>query len=197
MQPSRGLPLRFQAALIVLFFIAVLFATSAQNLNPLPPQWNDAVGKLADKIAADVSPLNPLSIEVRNISPLSAAETRNVRDALDAELRDRSFRMVPTRSAAAESATTTHVTVSQGADGYVLVAEIQSSSEAKNEPQIAIVSAPKLAPGANRPSGDTLLLQKQLIWQQLEKFLDFFVWPVDGSGRASLLAVLEPRRLAY
>jgi hypothetical protein len=197
MQPSRGLPLRFQAALIVLFFIAVLFATSAQNLNPLPPQWNDAVGKLADKIAADVSPLNPLSIEVRNISPLSAAETRNVRDALDAELRDRSFRMVPTRSAAAASATTTHVTVSQGADGYVLVAEIQSSSEAKNEPQIAIVSAPKLAPGANRPSGDTLLLQKQLIWQQLEKFLDFFVWPVDGSGRASLLAVLEPRRLAY
>ena len=197
MRPSRGLPLRFQTALVVLFFVAVLFATSAQNSTPLPQPWNDAVRKLADKIAADVSPLKPLSLEVKNISPLSAAETLNVHGALADELRNRSFLLASPSIAAAESVTTAQVTVSQGADGYVLVAEIKSDSETKNEPQIAIVSAPKLAPSANQTSGEILLLQKRLIWQQPEKFLDFFVWPLGGSGSASLLAVLEPRRLAY
>jgi hypothetical protein len=131
------------------------------------------------------------------MAPLSAAEAWNVQGALADELRNRSFLLASPGVAAAESVTTARVTVSQGADGYVLVAEIQSGSETKNEQQIAIVSAPKLAPGANQTSGGILLLQKRLIWQQPEKFLDFLLWPVDGSGSTSLLAVLEPRRLAY
>jgi hypothetical protein len=197
MRPSRGLPLRFQAALVILFLIAVLFPASAQNSNPLPPQWNDAVRKLADKIAADVSPLKPLSLEVKNISPLSAAETAHVHGALADELKNRSFLLASPSTAAGELVSTAQVTVSWGTDGYVLVAEIQSGSETKNEPQVAIVSAPKLAPGANQTGGEILLLQKRLIWQQPDKFLDFLVWPLEGSGSASQLAVLEPRRLAY
>jgi hypothetical protein len=197
MRPSCGLPLRFQAALVILFFTAVLCPASAQNSNPLSQQWNEAVSKLADSIAADVSPLKPLSLEVKNISPLSAAETAHVHDALADELRKRSFLLASPGTAAAELVSRAQVTVARGTDGYVLVAEVQSGSETKNELQIAIVSAPKLAPRANQQSGETLLLQKRLIWQQPEKFLDFFVWPVDGSGSASLLAVLEPRRLAY
>src|SRR5271156_133215 len=197
MRPSCGLPLRFQAALVVLFFIVALLPASAQDSNPLPPHWNDAVSKLADKIAADVSPSKPLSLEVRNISPLSAAETERVHRALADQLRNRSFLLANPSIAAAESVAAVKTTVSQGADGYVLVAEIQSGSETKTEPQIAIVSAPKSAPGTNQTSDKILLLQKQLIWQQPAKFLDFLVWPLDSSGSASLLAVLEPRRLAY
>jgi hypothetical protein len=197
MRLSRGLPLRLQAALIVLLFIAVMFATHAQNSNPLPQQWNDAVSKLADKIAADVSPLKPFSLEVKNISPLTGAETEKLHGALADELRNRGFLLATPSIAAADSVTTAQVTVSKGAESYILVAEIQSGSETKNEPQIAIVAAPKLAPGANQTSGEILLLQKRLIWQQPEKFLDFLVWPLDGSGSTSLLAVLEPGRLAY
>jgi hypothetical protein len=197
MRPSRGIPLRFQATLLVLFFVAALFPSSAQQSNSWPQQWNDAVSKLADEIAADVSPLKPLSLELKNISPLTGAETEKLHGALADELRNRSFLLATPSIAAANSVTTVQVTVSKGVESYILVAEIQSGSESKNEPQIAIVSAPKLVPGANQTSGETLLLQKRLTWQQPEKFLDFLVWPVDGSGSASLLAVLEPRRLAY
>jgi hypothetical protein len=197
MRPSRGLPLRFQATLLVLFFISVVSATRAQNPDSLPPQWNEAVSQLADKIAAGVSPLKPLSLEVKNISPLSAADIRRVHGGLADELRNRSFLLATPSIAAAESVTTAQVTISEGEESYILVAEIHSGAETKNEPLIVIISAPKSAPVANRLSDETLLLQKRLIWQQPEKFLDFFVWPSDGGASSPLLAVLEPRRLGY
>ena len=55
---------------------------------------------LADKIAAEISPLNPVVLETKNISDLSPAEAANVQAALEAELKNRSFRLLPADSAA-------------------------------------------------------------------------------------------------
>jgi hypothetical protein len=201
MRPSCRIPLAIRVAvftiLVGLFTAVAPRASHAQAPSTLPNSWKEAVAKLADKIASEVSPLKPLSLKVKNISPLSTAETASVHGALADELRNRSFLLASPSTAVGESVAMAEVTISQGAESYILVAEIQSDSETKNEPQIAIVSAPKLAPGANQTSGEILSLQKRLIWQQPEKFLDFFVWPVDGSRSASQLAVLEPRRVAY
>ncbi len=199
MRPSRGLPLRFQATLVVLFFVAALFPTSAQISNPLPQPWNDAVAKLADKIAADVSPLSPLSLELKNSSPFSPVEAAIVRDALEVGLKSRSFRLTRADSTVetAQSETRVQFTISEATDGCVLVAEIRSGAEPGAEPQVAIVLAPKSAPSSNGQGNESLLLEKRLVWQQSGKFLDFMLLPGNAVGSPSFLAILEPERLAY
>lgn len=169
MRPPRGLFLRFQAALVILFFIAVLFPATAQNSNPLPAQWNDAVSRLADKIAADVSPLNPISFETKNISRLSAAEAAIVRGALEAELKNRSFRFVAVDSAPAESVTNVQITLSEGADAYIWIAEIRSDHGAA----VAMVSLTKWLNNGQRTLRASLILQRDLIDFRPERLLDF------------------------
>jgi hypothetical protein len=169
MRPSRGLPLRFQAALVILFFIAVLCPAYAQNSTPLPPQWNEAVGRLADKIAAGVSPLNPISLATKNISRLSVAKAVSVRAALEAELKNRSFRLVPADSASADAVTNVQITLSEGAEAYIWIAEIRSAQGAT----VAMVSLKK---GLNNGEGtlrSSLILQRDLIDFRPEPFLDF------------------------
>jgi len=197
MRPSRRLHLQFQAVLLAICFVVCPRAVLAQDSAQLPPQWNDAVGQLADKIAADVSPLHPLSLEAKNMSSLSPTEATSVRSALESELKNRSFRIAPADSAAAtvQSATQVQFTLAESAEDYVLVAEIESTSEPDIRPQIAIVSAPKATPGiAGQQSNEFLSLDKRLIWQQPGKFLDFAL--LAGPPEFySILAILEPERL--
>jgi hypothetical protein len=174
-------------------------ATLAQASPPLPQQWSEAVSQLADKVAANVSPLHPLALETKNISDLGPAEAPNIQAALESELKNRSFHLVPPDSAAeaAQSAVQLQLTISQGAQGYVLVAEIQNTADPEGVPQIAIVAAPKAAPGTDQQPDGSLSLDKRLIWQQPTKILDFALLSPDAGGNPSLLAILEPDRLAY
>src|ERR1700752_488159 len=116
MRPSRRLHPQFQATLLAICFIVCPRAVLAQNSAQLPPPWNDAVSQLADKIAANVSPLHPLSLETKNISGLSPTEAAKVRDALESELKNRSFRFLSPDSAAAatQSAIKLRFTLSEG-----------------------------------------------------------------------------------
>jgi hypothetical protein len=157
------------------------------------------VSQLADKIAANVSPLHPLSLETKNISGLSPTEAAKVRDALESELKNRSFRFLSPDSAAAatQSAIKLRFTLSEGTPGSVLVAEIENSSEQDSQPQIAIVSAPKSPLRTDEPAMDSLSLDKRLIYRQPEKFLDFALLSPEAPANPSLLVILEPERLAY
>ena len=157
------------------------------------------MSQLADKIAAEISPLNPVALETKNISDFSTAEAANIQAVLESELKNRSFRLLPPDStaAAAQSAVQLQLTISQGAQGYVLVAEIHNTADPETEPQIAIVAAPKAAAGTDQPAEGSLSLEKRLIWQQPAKFLDFALLSPDAAGNPSLLAVLESDRLAY
>ena len=199
MRPSRRLHLQFQAALLAICFLVCPRAVLAQNPAQLPLQWNEAVSQLADKIAANVSPLHPLSLETKNISSLSPTEASEIRGALESKLKNRSFHFVLADSAAAtaQRAAKVQFAISEGAQGYVLVAEIQNTSEPGSEPQIAIVSAPKSPLRTGEPAMDSLSLDKRLIYRQPEKFLDFALLSPEASANPSLLVILEPERLAY
>lgn len=157
------------------------------------------MSQLADKIAANVSPLQPLVLQANNISSLSSSEASNVRAALESELKNRSFRLMPLNSTAAgaSSAVPLQLTISQGAQGFILVAEIQNNAGPEGGRQIAIVGSPKEAPDTDQQPDGSLSLEKRLIWQQPAKFLDFALLSPDAAGNPSLLAVLGPDRLGY
>ncbi len=157
------------------------------------------MSELADKIAAEISPLNPVALETKNISDLSPAVAANIESALESELKNRSFRLLsPDATAAAtQSAVQLQLTISQGTQSYILVAEILNAAKPENESQIAIVAAPKFAPGTDQQRDGLLSLDKRSVWQQPTKFLDFALLSPDAAGNPSLLAVLESDRLAY
>ena len=153
------------------------------------------MSQLADKIAAEISPLQPLALETKNISDLDSAEAANIHAALEAELKNRSFRLLPADSAA--TAAQLQLTISQGAQGYVLVAAIQNDADLQSGPQVAIVAAPQAEPGMDQQPDSALSLDKRLIYQQPAQFLDFALLSPDADGNPTLLAVIEPDRLAY
>lgn len=198
MRLSLRLLLQLQSALLAICFLACPHSLHAQSPAQLPQQWNDAVNQLADKIAAEISPLNPVALETDNISDFSPAEAASIQTALESELKNRSFRLAsPDSAAPAQSVVLLHLTISQGAQSYVLVAEVQKPGGLDGASQIAIVAAPKAAPGPNQQPDGSLSLDKRLIWQQPAKFLDFALLAPDTAGNPSVLAVLEPDRLAY
>jgi hypothetical protein len=199
MRLSLQLLLQLQSVLLAICLLGVPHATRAQSSAQIPQQWNDAVNQLADKIAANISPLHPLALETKNISDLSSTDAATVRNALESELKSRSFHIVPpdSEAATAQSATKLQFTLSEGTSDYVLVAEIQNNSEQDGQPQIAIVAAPKSAPSAVVQPNDSLSLEKRLIYQQPAQFLDFALLSPEATGNPSLLAILQSDRLAY
>src|ERR1700758_3320939 len=85
---SRCLP---PIAVIVFAFFAlaipdVELAQTSQSPAEFPSKWTDAVEKLAGKIADRAGSTKTISLEVKNISSLSAADADNIRQALEAEL---------------------------------------------------------------------------------------------------------------
>ena len=149
--------------------MAVPLATSAQNANQLPQQWSDAVSRLTDKIAADVSPRNPISLEMKNLSRLGAAEAANVRGDLEAELKNRSFRLVAADSASADAFTHVQVTLSEDVEDYIWIAEIRSD----DGPIVSIVSLKKGFNNGEGTSKSSLILQREIVDLRHEPFLDF------------------------
>jgi hypothetical protein len=193
MRPSRRLPLRFQATLIVLFFIAVVFAAPAQNSNPLPPQWNDAVSQLADKIAAAVRPARSLTLNpVENMSSISPADVVLLSRMLETELAARKIRVV--QEALPE--TLGDIKISQGVEGPLLTVEIHRKDEEDFGPKIAIVALQK--PIATNSGADrvSLILQREFIFAQAEPILDF-VNPAALDGAGTRLLLLERDGVDY
>jgi hypothetical protein len=160
--------------------------STAQTAGQLPSKWNDAVQALAEKIANLAGRTRVISLEVRNISSLSAENASVIRRSLDAGLNQRQFRLVP------ESETQVVVTLSEGVDGYVWVAEVDNDRALRVE----MVSTPKPEVVLENRNEEALLLEKKLAWQQPLKFLDFAV-VTTPDGSSSTLVILEPDRFAY
>src|SRR3984957_21014474 len=185
MRPFPGLPLRFQATLIVLFFIAVPFTTPAQNSNPLPAQWNVAMSQLADKIAAAVRPARSLTFNaVENVSSISPADVTLLRHLLEAELAARKIRVVQDPL----PETLGDIKISEGVEGPLMTVEIHRSDDVDSREGIAIVALQKRAVTSSPEGGVPLILQRRFIFAQAEPILDF-VSPdaPDGPGTRPLM----------
>jgi hypothetical protein len=187
MRPSRGLVPLLRTFVLVSFLVAAIDAAPAQSTAQLPPKWNDAVHTLADKIAASVAP-GGITIEVKNISSLNAGDASAICTALKGELARRHFHFAPD----ALGETHVEITLSEGADGLVWVAEVHQGDTL----QVAIVGVPKSDDGPGDKPRVSISLDHRLIWTQQEKFLDFVV-VTSQAGPDSELVVLEPDRIAF
>src|SRR5271163_2358381 len=118
---------------------ALLAVTAGASFAQLPPEWpegNDAVRALAEKIAAAAAPAHLLALNMTNTSSLSAADASAVSGALAAELARRHFTIL---SPASPADAQVQLTLSEGAEGYVWVAQIRGGA---NGEQVAIVAVP-------------------------------------------------------
>jgi hypothetical protein len=190
----------------VICFLAGIPATSSAQI---PPAWSDAVRLLAEKIAADISKSRSVTLDAKNISSLGAAEAGDVRIALEAELAKRNVRVVSFASTSAATVpgenTEIRLTLSEGAEGYVWVAEIRNpphdllhelqGDSATGEATVEIVSAPKAEQDVQKVRG-AAVIEKKLVWTQPQKILDFAVSQKIGTQEATLW-ILEPERLAF
>jgi hypothetical protein len=194
MRLSRGLPLRFQATLVVLSFIAVLFVTPAQNSNLLPPQWDDAVRQLADKVASAVSPA-PATLSVNNISSIDAWTASTIGMLLERQLGRHSFFFSRSDSSTAASAVQLQFTLSESANQYLWVVQILTNPRDARSFPVMIVAVPKAQQIDSESDQQALALGRRFVWKQREKLLDFASVNDSSSGQPALL-ILEVNRLA-
>ena len=76
------------------------------------------------------------------------------------------------------------------------MAEIRPGNGADDERQVAIVAVAKPANDVGREAKDSLILDKKLIWEQPDTFLDFALLP-PSAGISPTLLILEPSRLNF
>lgn len=183
----RVLPL-LKAALIILMLWAAGNPLAAQTSNQLPSNWNDAVHTLAGKIYEALDASRTISIEVDNISSLRVTDAAGIKQELESDLGRRGIRT--SSDAAAE--VQIKLTLSEGVEGYVWVAEIRKGEAL----QVAIVSASKSANGGTA-SIPSMSVQRNVLWVQAEKMLDFTVRPFLNGNSTVETALLPDRIIVY
>jgi hypothetical protein len=184
MRLARRITHRSGAFLFALLLVATGSRSSAQVLGQLPEGWNDAVHSLADRISSSVTP-RPLFIEVRNISSVSPVDAATIQQGLESELTHRGFRLVQAPS----SDVRIEVTLSQGTEAYLFVADIRSARA--GETAIVALANQKVSSFSAKP---TPSLRSRILFEQPEPILDFD--QASGPDRIQFLFVLEPNRLA-
>jgi hypothetical protein len=162
-------------------------AHAAPPVSPFPPMlWDDKLRDLAAEIARLAPPPAKMDLLVSNVSSLSPEEVAPIRDALKAQLANQGLRSSNSESADASI----RVTISEGFEGYVVVAQVRRNS---NE-QVAIVTVERGVKSAPRSGGVTL--DAKLVWQQRGVMLDFAL-PGSATANPDTMAVLEPTRLVF
>jgi len=161
---------------------------TASHPSQSPPTCSDAVQTLADKIAISAAPARTISLEIKNMSSVESSEVGAIQRELESSLKQRQLPLAPAGSADAS----VRVTLSEGAAGRILIAEIRRG----NDHQIALVSAPSESVVGNGTSREELTLAAKLVWKQRERFLDFALY--EGMpGLESTLLIVESGRLVY
>jgi hypothetical protein len=171
---------RISFLLANLFLPSLLFASN----------FGDAARQLADRIATASGP-GSVALEVTNRSSLDDKSVREVRSALQAQLRVRGVNAVPPDQAVGSIA----VVLSESLREYVWTAEITIGSD---QPRVVLVSLPRARSAAPFTSALPITLKKTFLFSQEQPILDVALVDVSGgamSGTAHLL-VLDSMRVA-
>jgi hypothetical protein len=165
------------------FFLATVvlpFSLSASVVG-------DAARQLARKIASVTGP-GAISLEIANRSSLDEKSVREIRSALEAQLR-----MEGVRTAKPDDAMgSVQVTLSESLREYVWSAEITIGSD---ERRVALVSLPREQSGASPSSAMPLVLRKSFLFTQDQAILDAAL--VEMSGGPRLLVLDDSKVAAY
>ena len=148
--------------------------------------WENGLRALADKVTAVAPPPATIDLTVNNLSSLSADEVAGIDERLKSELARRRFRLVEVAPIDAYL----DVTLSEGTEGYLIVAQIRRGTSEER----AIFPVSKSAKNAKRAGG--VALDQQLVWEQPGVILDFAL-PTPAAGGTPTMIVLEPGRLVF
>jgi len=171
---------------VILVFVGV--SARAQTTTQLPSDWTNALGSLADKIAAVTKRGESLSLEVKNISSLSAADVDALHDVLVTDLARRNRHITKESSADA----TLQVTFSESVDGYVWIAEIPDGVK-ENVVMVSVVAPNQKANGPEAP----ITLHRKLIWEQEARIVDFGILADGSSDGSTMLIILDAGKLSF
>lgn len=127
-----------------------------------------------------------IDMAVSDISSLAPDDAASIQTALTSLLATHGLRLSGNEAATAS----VQVTVSQNADGFLLVAQVKRDGDEK----VTMVSVPGAV--KSPPHGEGVLLDAKLVWEQPSQILDF-VLPAAQPGSQTILAVLQPQRLAF
>ncbi len=193
-----GASLRYVSLPVVVLIFSFMFgrtargqassASSAQSeqrvTSPaLPAAWNEGVKALAEKIVAAVKPSRTVSLEMKNISSLGASGMEAIRVVLETELTGRGLRL-------GSSGVAVEVTLSENVESYIWVADVRGAGERRT----AMARVEKGRP-PNITTKQSVILHRDLVWQQSRPIMDFLIPDVSPDGRP-LMLVLEPRQIA-
>ena len=160
-----------------------------QTPAAVPTDWDAAVHDLVDQIIAIVAPPARIDLVVNNVSSLSPDNAATIGERLRAELNKRHYRLADAQTPDANLT----VSLSEGTDGYLIVAQVQHGASDKAE-QVAMVSISRAAKKAERSGG--VSLEQMRIWDQPGAILDFAL-PPPAAGAMPEMIVLERGRLAF
>jgi hypothetical protein len=140
--------------LAILLFAPNVFATD----------WSGTEQQLASKIASATGP-GAFAINVLNHSSLSSPQAEEIRRGLLADLTTLGVRATSAETAAG----TLNITLSEGLQNYVWVAEIHQDS---NEAQVQMVSLPRPDVVSADRATFPLTIHKTLLWTDDNRILD-------------------------
>lgn len=187
----RLLPrLFFLRAIVTLaFFAFTAWPSKAQSGAQIPPEWNEALHSLADKIAAATKPAKTFSLDVKNISSLSGTDVASLREELVADLAARKLRVTDKPPPDAQL----QISFSESEEDYVWVAEIRRG-DAHEVVMVWVGRDVVKNPSSTKPS---ITLQRKAIWEQAGKILDFGLVSDAVTDGGTILAILEPNELSF
>jgi hypothetical protein len=165
------------------FLLATVFLPSSLFASNL----GDAARQLAHKIASVTGP-GAIALEVANRSSLDDKSVREVRIALEAQLR-----IEGVRAAKADQAMgSVQVTLSESVREYVWAAEIAIGSD---EEKVVLVSLARAHSGVTTASAMPVVLRKTFLFAQEQPILDAAL--VDMSGGSRLLLLDDSKVAVY
>ena len=179
---------RKPSGLRLAWLTSALLATVFLPASLCASSLGDSARQLAHKIAA-VSGPGVFALEVSNRSSLDEKSLREVRGALEAELRVAGVH--PAKSEQAQG--TIDVILSESLREYVWTAEIVAGSTEKTDKKVVLVSLPKSTTGMPLAAALPIVLKTTLLLSQEHPMLDATLVDIGGGSR---LLVLEPNAVS-
>ena len=178
-QPIRQMRARMSGGLRLGWLTSFLLATVFLPSSLFASNLGDAARQLAHKTASVTGP-GAIALDIENRSSLDDKSVREVRIALEAQLR-----IEGVRTAKADQAMgSVQVTLSESVREYVWAAEITIGSDEK---KVALVSWPRAQSSATSASAMPVVLRKIFLFLQEQPILDAALVDMSGGSRLLLL----------
>src|SRR6267378_676618 len=170
---------RWSGSLRVGWLASCIFAIAFLSSLGSASIFGDAARQLAHKIASATGP-GAVALDIANRSSLDDKSVREIRSALEAQLRSEGVRTAKLD----ESLGSVQVTLSESIREYVWSAEIVIGAD---ERKVVLVSAPRTQSAAGPTSAMPLLVRKSFLYTQEQPILDAALLEMSGGSRLLVL----------